>query len=54
VTLIADGRALSLIVDGKEAGRTASDPAEKLSSTDPLLIGDRFTGRIDEVTFSRE
>jgi len=54
VTLIADGRALSLIVDGKEAGRTAADPAEKLSSTDPLVIGDRFTGRIDEVTLSRE
>jgi len=54
VTLIADGRALTLLVDGKEAGRAAAEPAEKLASADPLVIGDRFTGRIDEVTISRE
>ncbi|HKY33065.1 MAG TPA: LamG-like jellyroll fold domain-containing protein [Candidatus Polarisedimenticolia bacterium] len=49
----ADG-ALILMVDGKEAARSPIPPGTKLSSTDPLIVGERFSGRIDEVELIAE
>ena len=54
VVLHADGRNLALLVDGKEVGKTPIPSGLKLSSSDPLLLGNRFTGRIDEVAISSD
>jgi len=54
VTLAADGKNLTLLVDGKEAARTPIPPGLKISSTEPLLFGNRFTGRIDEISLSSD
>ena len=54
VTLIADGRNLALMIDGKEVAKTPIPSGLKLASTDPLLLGNRFTGRIDEVSISSD
>ncbi len=53
VSLAADGKTLVLTVDGKEAG-TVPAPATRVSSKADLLIGERFTGRIDEVSIAAE
>jgi len=50
VVLVADKESLVLTVDGKEAGRASWTAPPKLANTDPVVIGDRFTGRIDEVS----
>lgn len=50
VVLVADGSALALVVDGKETARATVAPGLKLASADSLIIGERFTGRIDEVS----
>ncbi|HEY3174399.1 MAG TPA: LamG domain-containing protein [Candidatus Polarisedimenticolia bacterium] len=52
VVLLADSSALALMVDGKEAGRATLAPGPKIASTEPLIIGERFTGRIDDVLIS--
>jgi concanavalin A-like lectin/glucanase superfamily protein len=52
VGLLADGKSLVLLVDGQTAGSLALDQPPRLASTDPLVIGERFTGRIDEVSIS--
>ena len=49
VTLQAAGGTLILTIDGQEAARAAIPPDTKISSSDPLIIGERFSGRIDEV-----
>jgi hypothetical protein len=54
VALVADGASLALMVDGKEAARATMAPGLKLASSGPLVIGERFTGRIDEVSISSE
>lgn len=54
VTLVADGRSLALLVDGKEVAKTPIPSNLKLSSSEPLLLGSRFTGRIDEVSLSSD
>ena len=54
VTLRADGKSLTLTVDGAVAGSTPIDAPPKLASTEALVIGDRFTGRIDEVSISND
>lgn len=52
VTMEADGLTLSLFVDGKEEGRAKIPAGSSTRSVAPLLIGDRFTGRIDEIEIS--
>jgi hypothetical protein len=54
VTLVADGVNLALMVDGKEVAKTPIPSGLKLDSTEPLLLGSRFTGRIDEVSISSD
>lgn len=54
VALLANGRSLTLFVDGVEAGRAAIPAEARIASSDPLVIGDRFTGRIDDVRISAE
>lgn len=54
VALVADGRILALLVDGKEVAKTPIPSGLKLSSSEPLLLGNRFTGRIDEVSISSD
>lgn len=54
VSLVADGRNLALLVDGKEVAKTPIPSGLKLSSSEPLLLGNRFTGRIDEVSISSD
>lgn len=54
VTLVADGRNLALLVDGKEVAKTLIPSGLKLISSEPLLLGNRFTGRIDEVSISSD
>lgn len=54
VALAADGRNLALLVDGKEVAKTPIPPGLKISSTEPLVLGNRFTGRIDEVSISSD
>ncbi len=53
VTLAADREALRLIVDGEEVARTSLGDASPLTGAQPLLIGDRFTGLIDEISIDR-
>ncbi len=53
VTLLADRTSLALVVNGREVARTALSAEPKTGSADPIVIGDRFTGRIDEVTIAR-
>jgi hypothetical protein len=51
VELSYDGTALVLEVDGKEQGRvSATKPS--LSSTEDVVMGERFSGRIDEVALT--
>ena len=50
VALVADTRTLSLKIDGEVAGQAPLDPAPRLLSSEPIIIGERFTGRIDEVS----
>lgn len=54
VSLVVDPTNLTLYVDGKESARAAIPAGTKLTSSDPLIIGDRFTGRIDEVAIQAE
>lgn len=46
----AEPGALVLFVDGKEVARTPMGKSSREESADPLVIGERFTGRIDEVS----
>ena len=46
----AQAEALVLLVDGKEVARTPIGPSSRKELPDPVLIGERFTGRIDEVS----
>jgi hypothetical protein len=54
VTLQASGGTLTLTIDGKEAARETIPADTKISSADPLIIGERFSGRIDEVELTGE
>jgi hypothetical protein len=54
VTLSAAGGVLTLTIDGQEAGRASIPPETKISSGDPLIIGERFSGRIDEVELAAD
>ena len=54
VALVADGKSVALFVDGKESARTAITAPPGIASTEPLVIGDRFTGRIDDVSIRTE
>lgn len=54
VTLAVDSRTLELVVDGAKAGQISLDVPLKLGSNSPLIIGERFTGRIDEVSITTD
>jgi len=54
VALSFDGTTLALLVDGKEAARAPVPAGSKLASKADLVIGERFTGRIDDVTIASE
>ena len=54
VALVADTKNLSLKIDGEVAGQAPLDPASKLLSSEPIIIGERFTGRIDEVSIEAQ
>lgn len=51
IEMIYDGSSLVLKVDGKEQGRSAV-PSPSLSSKDETVIGDRFSGKIDEISIT--
>jgi len=53
VTLQADGRKAVLIVDGVEAATADIPSPERPASKDAVVIGERFSGRIDEVSIAR-
>jgi len=53
VSLVVEGSALSLLLDGKEVAREALGSDTRLESTAPILIGERFSGMIDEVTIEK-
>jgi hypothetical protein len=52
IELAYDGSSLVLKVDGKEQGRTAEVKGPVSSSAD-VVIGERFSGRIDEIVLER-
>ena len=52
VAFEADGKSLVLFVDGKEAARTPIPPGTRIDAEGPIVVGERFTGRIDEVAIS--
>ncbi len=54
VGLRAGGGTLSLWVDGQQVASAPLPPDVKLTSGDPIVVGDRFSGRIDEVELSAE
>lgn len=53
VALTVDGKTATLTVDGAQAASAELPPTERSASSDPLVIGERFTGRIDEVSIAR-
>jgi len=54
VAMAADGKTLVLTIDGKEAGRIAATATTKVTAAADLVIGERFSGRIDEVSIVAE
>jgi len=54
VTLRADAKTVTLLVDGAAAGTATIETPLKLGSTEAVVIGDRFTGRIDEISISAD
>ena len=50
VALVTDGKSLTLMVDGAQAAQAALSAPPRPGSTDPLIVGERFTGSIDEVS----
>lgn len=54
IGLAADGKTLSLWVDGTRVAQAPIPEGMPPRAADPLVIGDRFTGRIDEVTLTAE
>lgn len=46
-----DGDTLSLVIDGKEAGKK-SGVKTAAASQDDAVVGERFSGRIDEITLT--
>ena len=53
VSLVVDATSLVLLLNGKEAGRTEFASGTLPTSTSPVVIGERFSGRIDEVSIER-
>ena len=53
VTLMADGKTATLSVDGVAAAVAELPASEKPASKEAVVIGDRFSGRIDEVSIAR-
>jgi len=47
--LVAAAGTLTLYVDGQKAGEAALPEGSRPAASDDFVIGDRFTGRIDEV-----
>ena len=54
VALKASADTLTLWIDGKQAALTAVPPDTKVTSPDPVIVGERFTGRIDELVISAD
>ena len=53
VSLVVEDSALVLLLDGVEVAREALAPGTKPEATAPILIGERFSGMIDEVTIEK-
>ena len=53
VEMMADGKDLVLHVNGKESGRAPLPGNVTMTSQAPLVIGERFSGKIDEVVIDR-
>ena len=51
VRMTYDGETLRLFVDGKEDG-SVKKKVKTMANREPVIIGERFTGRIDEVKIS--
>jgi len=51
VEMVFDGASLFLRIDGKESGKTPAAPGA-LSNRDESVAGERFSGRIDEVSLT--
>ncbi len=52
VALTADGKTVTLTVDGVQAAVADLPAGERTASSDPIVIGERFSGRIDEVSIA--
>ncbi len=54
IALVVDEGSMILQVDGREVGRASLSGGAPAGSEAPLVIGERFTGRIDEVEISAD
>ncbi|MBI3450993.1 MAG: LamG domain-containing protein [Acidobacteria bacterium] len=51
VEMVFDGASVALRIDGKEVGRTPAAPGA-LNNREDAVIGERFSGRVDEVSLT--
>jgi hypothetical protein len=54
VALKATADTLTLWIDGKQAALATVPPGTKVVSSDPVILGERFSGRIDELVISAD